>query len=105
MKNLKRTAAPYEEPVMDQTSPIDEETVGSPQTSVKRGLKSDAKKTAASRPEYGDSPGAKEVPGAHGDPTNRPVKTSANKINERAPSADPMEKVPVDALETEDRAE
>lgn len=37
------------------------------QTSNKSGKHSSAEKLAASRPEFGESPGAHEVPGAHGD--------------------------------------
>ncbi|MFN3322710.1 MAG: hypothetical protein ACK5AZ_04370 [Bryobacteraceae bacterium] len=71
----------------------EEEVRGDFQTSEKRGLKSDAQKKNASRPEYDPSPGAKPVPGAFGNPTHEPAKGSANYLYDGPPpERDPMER-------------
>jgi hypothetical protein len=59
----------------------DIEVQGDPQTSIKTGLKSDAKKRRASRSEYDARSSARPVPGAHGNPTaDKPDKGSDNRI-------------------------
>jgi len=52
------------------------------QTSNKSGKHSSVEKLAASRPEFGASPGAKPVPGAHGNPETE--------NEERAPAGSPQ---------------
>ncbi len=101
MKNLNKTPAPCPDESIDEKQPNEAQVAGSPQTSRKRGLRSDAKKRAASRPEFGPSPGYHPVPGAYGDPTHYPAKTSANLINDLPPTADPMERVPADQVQDE----
>jgi hypothetical protein len=93
VKNLNRTPAPSPD--------LTDEDVHHPeappaQTSLKRGLKSDAQKKAASRPEYGSSPGAKPKPGAHGDATHYPARSSANRLDDDPPPPeDPMDPDPI----------
>lgn len=51
----------------EESEPVDETTDVNLQSSNKTGKHSSVEKLAASRPEFGASPGAKPVPGAFGD--------------------------------------
>ncbi|MDX2153288.1 MAG: hypothetical protein SFV54_21260 [Bryobacteraceae bacterium] len=90
MKNLKKTPAPA--PELSDEEINERQTAPEGQTSIKRGMKSDAQKREASRPEYDASPGAKPKPGAHGDPTHKPARGSDNRLgDEGAPEEEPLD--------------